>query len=654
MNSGNKCALVGAYVSNLISKFSENRTEPGGFKLPVNLLAPESAVLLEAHKGLIRRTIESYSLPWIVINETLQNALDAVEKGETTEGNIKVKFNLSGNRVEIIDNGRGFPFNPDLNLFFWGITDKESDPDRRKLLGYQGVGMKVVMFSSSDFDVHTVNSGRKWRVNVENAHQYESCGEVIPEVSDPTDTDEPSGSSIIYTFPDDKVQQFFRYIFEKYAGKIGDNLGSTSTEKYLFAIEHYFRVYTYAGNLDRLLGLLDAPKKSTIEMQIFWSDIPSGLPEGLRNILEGSTSPLTLSFENKHWDLEEILNRVKAPYRRRVPSPISFPMPPSGYSARHGPRYVYVNKLTSVTEYQSLITNTRARRSADTPYYQTYLFPRLRGIYLVVGARSVLSEYLFGDLENQQFICAQSGVPTEHKIREPSDGGELGYLPNIYLALSTNAKLNYGKRQITDPWLKGYVNKFFEDAFRLTLRDLARAFVGRLRPPTPPQIASTNLVGRNDVTTLPGIAKVPHDENMVIAIFYELIGLGLVNGIRTYHLSRNTDPYDGKIVMKSGNTFPTPTDDTHLKTLEFKIRIGDLINELNRGYKMATAMDLVVVWEDDYSALPITTQLPDYGIEEAHYEDFPEVSKKLVCRNIPLDIPIIVLKEIIHQKFGRI
>lgn len=622
--------------------------------MPVNLLTPQTDKLLEAQKGLIRRTIGSYSLPWIVVNETLQNALDAIQKGETTEGNIRVDLNLNNNRVEVIDNGRGFPYDPDLGLFFWGITDKELDPDSSRLLGYQGVGLKVVMFSSSDFVVDTVNSGRHWSVHVENAQEYESQGEIVPDVSDPTETDEPSGSSVRYTFPDDKVQQFFRYIYEKYEGAVGDNLGSTSTEKFLIALEHYFRVYTYAGNVDRLLGLPDAPKKSLIRMRLLWSHIPSELPEGLRNILESSTSPLTLSFENKHWDLEEILNRIKAPYRRRVPSPISFAIPPSGYSARHGPRYVYVNKFKSVTEYQSLITNTRARRSADIPYYQTYLFPRVRGIYLVVGARRVLSEYLFGDLENQHFICAQSGVPTNHKIREPKDGGELGYLPNIYLAISTNAKLNYGKREITDPWLKGFTNKYFEDAFRLTLRDLARAFVGRLSPPTPPPIASTNIVGREDVTTLPGINKVPHDENMVIAIFYTLTGLGLMDWVKTYHLSRNSDPYDGKILMKSGNIFPTPNVDTHLKTLEFKIRISALINELNRGYKVPTEMDLIVVWEDDYSSLPVTNQLPDYGIEKADYEDLPEATKKLVCRNIPLEIPMVILKEVIQQRFGRI
>jgi hypothetical protein len=106
--------------------------------------------------------------------------------------------------------------------------------------------------------------------------------------------------------------------------------------------------------------------------------------------------------------------------------------------------------------------------------------------------------------------------------------------------------------------------------------------------------------------------------------------------------------------FKQASARATPTVDAHLKTLEFKIRISDLINELNRGYKAATHMDLVVAWEDDYSALPVTSQLPDYGIEEAHYEDLPEATKKLICRNIPLEIPVIFLKEIIQRKFGRL
>ena len=622
--------------------------------MTVNLLAPSPGMLLVVQKGLIRRTIQTYSLPWIVINESLQNALDAVQTGDVTEGRILVNFYLDTNRVEINDNGRGFIYDPDLSLFFWGMTDKEFHSDRKKLLGYQGVGLKVVMFSSCDFGVDTVNSGKRWGVRIKDAHEYQSREKILPTFIDPVETEEPPGSSVKYTFPDDKVQHFFRYIFEKYNGQIGGNLASTSSEKFLVALEHYFRVYTYAGNLDRLLNLTDAPKKSLIVMNIYWSHIPDAFPQELKNLFASSSSPLTLSFENKHWDLEEVLNRVKPQYRRRVPSPISFPIPPSGYSARHGPRYIYVNRFKEIPEFQSLITNTRARKPANIPYYQQYLFPRIRGIYLVIGARKVISEYLFGNLENQQFICAQSGVPTEHKIREPMDGGELGYLPNIYLAISTNAKLNYGKRQITDPWLRGYVNNYFDDAFRLTLRDIARAFVGKLRPLTQPPTATTNIIGRQDITAIPGIEKVPHDENMVIAIFYALLGMGLLQGTKTYHLSRNSDPYDGKGLIRSGGSFARPTTDAHLQTMEFKIKLSDLIHELNRGYKVAIAMDLIIVWDDDYSKLAITSQLPDYGVEEAELDDLPEVTKKLICRNIPLEIPIIVLKEIIQQKFGHI
>jgi hypothetical protein len=610
-------------------------------------------MLLESQRGLIRRTIQSYSVPWIVVNETLQNSMDAIQKSEVAEGNIRVDFHIDDNRVEIQDNGKGFAYDPNLRLFFWGMTDKESDPEHSRLLGYQGVGLKVVLFSSSDFEFTTINSGRRWGARIRNANEFETRGSISPEISQPAETEEHPGTSMRYVFPDDKVQSFFHYIFDKYDGEVGDNLASTIPEKFLIALEHYFRIYTYAGNLDRLLNLPDAPKKSMINLNIYWSQIPDNLPSGLKSILETSTPPLVLSFENKHWDLEEVLNRIKPRYRRRLPSPLSFPIPPSGYAARHGPRYIYVNRFRELADYQSLVTNTRSRNPADIPYYQRYLFSRVRGIYLVIGAREVLSEYLFGDLETQHVICAQSGVPTEHKIREPTDGGELGYLPNIYLAISTNAQLNYGKRQITDPWLRGYINSYFNDAFRLTLRDIAKAFVGKIKPLTPPPGSVTDIVGRQAMTSVPGIEKVPYDENLVIAIFYALSGAGLMRGVKTFDLS-SSEPYDGKILIKSGGSFAQPTADEHLKTLEFKIRLSDLITELDRGYKIGTDMDLIVVWEDDYSHLSLTSQLPDYGVEETERTDLPEVTKKLVCRNIPREIPIIVLKEVIQQHYGHL
>jgi len=625
----------------------------GDYHMPVNLLTPTREMVLDVQRGVIRRTIISYSVPWIVVNETLQNSLDAVQKSDVTEGDIRVNFYLDANAVEIQDNGRGFPYDPKLRLFYWGMTDKEFDSERNKLLGYQGVGLKVVMFSSSDFKFESVNSGVRWGARIRNAHQYQTRRTIPPQLNRATKTSDPSGTIIRYQFPDTKVHEFFQYVFEKYDGRVGDNLASTPSEKFLVALEHYFRIYTYAGNLDRLLNLPDAPKKSLIKMSIYWSHIPDTLPEGLKDILRSSNPPLTFVFENKHWDLEEVLSRIRMPYRRRVPSPLSFPIPPSGYPARHGPRYVYVNKFRDIPEFQSLITNTRARKAANIPYYQRHLFPRMRGIYMVIGARPVLDEYLFGDLDNQQVICAQSGVPTEHKIREPTDGGELGFLANIYFAVSTNAQLNIGKREITDPWLKGYVYRYFDDAFRLTLRDLVRAFVGRMTPLTLPSV-ETGIVRRQDITVIPGIAKVPHDENMVIAIFYALLGIGLFRGIKTYHLSRSTDPYDGKILMQSGGAFPQPTADTHLQTVEFKIKLSDLVHELNMGYKTCTDMELIIVWDDDYSRLPITSQLPDYGVEELVMDDLPEVTKRLICRHIPREIPVIVLQEAIQRRFGHI
>jgi len=623
-------------------------------KIIPNLLAPPPPTQLEALRGLVRRTIETYSLPWIVVNEAIQNALDAVEKGAVSEGEITVDFYLDSNEIAVKDNGRGFPFDPELKLFFWGGTDKEFDRASTRLLGYQGVGLKVILFSSKSFELDTVYKKKRWILKILDGYRYESSNEVVPVVNGPEPTNSPSGSLVKYSFPDKKVREFFIQLFIQYQGRIGDNLANTKPAKFLLGLEHFFRTYTYAGNLDRLLGLRNAPKKSLITMRIHWSKIPKKIPEQLRAILQESASPLKFTFENKHWDLEEILNRVTSPYRARRPGTISFEIPPDGYTGRYGPRYVYVRKFTRLTQFQRLITNIRARRTADVAYYQRYLFPRMNGVYLVVGAREVLSDYLFANVERQQFVCAQGGAPTEHKIKEPSESGELGYLPNIYLGVSTNAKLSYGKRQITDPWLLGYVNNYFNDAFRLTLRDIARAFVGRLLPITPPPSPPTDIVGLQEITSVPGIAKVPADENMLIAIFYALVGAGHVEGLKTYYLSSKT-PYDGKVIIKTGSTFPSPNIDQHLQTMEFKLSLAELIDQLDRGIKIPNDIDLIVCWEDDYSALPITKQLPDYGVEDTQqFTDIPQAIKKLVARHVPREIPIITVRELIIAKFGHI
>ena len=116
----------------------------------LDLLNPSN--LYEHYQHQLKQTISAYNPTQIVLGEALQNAIDAiVEVGDGAVHEINIKLDLDHRVVTVTDNGVGFENDPSL-LFLGGGTKRSGN---RKLFGFVGVGLKVVLFSSKNFSLRS-------------------------------------------------------------------------------------------------------------------------------------------------------------------------------------------------------------------------------------------------------------------------------------------------------------------------------------------------------------------------------------------------------------------------------------------------------------------------------------------------------------------
>ncbi len=315
--------------------------------------------------------------------------------------------------------------------------------------------------------------------------------------------------------------------------------------------------------------------------------------------------------------------------------------------------YIWTKRIVGKEALKSLLVNSNLLdlpRSAD---YDTFL-DDVFGAYVVVGSLERLQQLM---IENPRQFVAAYGVPSSHLIGEPTKGGELTYNRNIHFVLNVKAKLNYGKQNITNTRLLGRINDFYTDAYRATLKNVAKAIVGvQTTGGSSGGYASSlenpdrNILDRPDLGISDfSLRKEPRDENAVIGIFYELIGRGYLKGYETYSLHR-TAKYDGRAMIKhSGQAqVPRPHTDSDLAVVEFKLRTSELINDFEEETKIPAELVLFVTWENDFEN---SQDFQVVNIENTVDVDrrFDKVTMCVQHRLTGRTIQMLVLKDVIEE-----
>src|SRR5580658_4775355 len=232
----------------------------------------------------LRQTINAYSPAHIVLGEGLQNAIDEVAEAPGARHTIEVDLDFDERSVLIRDSGRGFPNNPDL-LYLGGGTKYG-----KRLGGLVGVGLKVVLFSSSSFRLRSrpAQAGSApFAVEITDAYRFDD--DLTPPTltvpdsfagdASPLDT---SGTELSCRFPSTGdggvMSSWSRLLLEVcLPGGIDSPFGKTlesGRDQGMFPnrlaglLAAYLRRYTYAGNVRAAVGLYSNLENVTIVFRV--------------------------------------------------------------------------------------------------------------------------------------------------------------------------------------------------------------------------------------------------------------------------------------------------------------------------------------------------------------------------------------------------
>ena len=568
--------------------------------------------LHEHYRHQLKQTISAYNPTQIVLGEVLQNAIDAiVEVDDGVSHEININLNLDQKSVTVIDNGVGFKNNPSL-LFLGGGTKRSGS---RKLFGLVGVGIKVVLFSSKEFYLRSNSDEGAFRYEISDAYQFENDPPPNLQVptrfpEDPSPLKIKNGTEVYYRFPNDAahdpIERFIQDMYHQCLPQ-GKDHGFGKTLK--LAVERGFyenrlaglmaaflRRYTYAGDVLNYLGGKQELLNTTIHTHVTCSNPSADFGDEIGDLFDGKTQ-FSFNISPEYLLVSDTCNWVP---RQGRPGLFEQSLGRGGANLTRTWKGFNTCLYVDGEDYEKLVTDKNGEFpkavKESIEEYRTRLFPRINGILLTIGRIPLFEDFLPG---GSQRVISANGVTTTHEV-DLTRGRNQEYVRCFDIVVDVNATLNYGKSQLTDNHLVNRIRRFVNDAYATTIQTAASNWVGKVKPPDDDEQHDFYLRRESLNISELAIKKVPRDENDVIALFFELLGKGYINGYQSFGLSQ-MDRYDGRFILRrSGDkTDPViPEDDRQLSAVEFKVAASSLIRDLEREAKDPSELKLVIAWDE--------------------------------------------------------
>lgn len=614
-------------------------------------------------RGSIRKIVEIYDIEWIVLHELIQNSIDAIQVNPRVDkGLVNVIVNLDQDMITVHDNGTGFKF--DLGLLQpHGTGSEKRLSSRSPTKGYQGVGLKAVMYSTVSFLLESQTTSKNWIFCSENLRHYiDPSHDFIPEYeieSNDTISDE-TFTKITAQFPEGTIGQIINSM-NRFLGE------DTVKWKSLYKQEHengtkvfhncllahffswYFRSQSYVGCVNSLLNIevyspttetLESIKSIDVKLCIHSSSQFSGtnapLGEWFRSTEENQ---FEVTIPYRAWDFAEISksNYQRAAKYRIAPEVVSIKPNTDDWdklSVSFRDKFLDLKLVPNnqATEFRdkyadiiAILERPRSRVKAEQ--FQDVL-GKILGIYLAIG-RTAHFETL-GVPNRGLKLIASNGTPTAHELTIRSTSSTW-YLETIHFVVNIDSTLNIGKRHMANTRLVGRVRDFFEACYP-KLVSISKLFVERDPsgvgdgPPMPEVIAAGKIYRQG----IP-FRRFPGDEDTLIGLFSSTISRRDPE-FRIFGLFRNAR-YDGKYLWQDTN----PKSENDLKLLEFKLELNKLIDEFDLAThdKEFREINLVVVWDRRHNKAGWTVK----GISDAR-------RTILEAQGVPTDIVNFVLEDL--------
>lgn len=571
----------------------------------------------------MRRSIkdidDSYRNPWDMYAELAQNSVDAIRKMQAEsgeKGRIRITVNAQEKSIVFEDNGCGIPFRriPKLlNLFSSGKANDTST------VGEKGVGLKFVLFQSLVFEIKSSDGETAGVATVKDARLWKKSNseeELLLETEELPVFEHGTTVTVkgIELDRDDQEEQ-------------GSSIFNLSFEQFKFLL----RNKTYLGETTCLWQTGTNP----IEIIVKYTDYNGKYSEEvLKNeyvlpIENLPASDIVNIDEFEAWLAER--DRSDTDKRAKLQGKILLK---KGAYLHNGYREI---------SYWACFLPTRGDWETIN-----------KGLKLAPEDFDINSEWAENNafcLVNSGIYTATKGMPTGISISHPSTGNA-GYWPNFFMLFQDNAlTFDIGRKSIHGKVQAIYQAKA-KELFNHIVKYVTKYTSAVPVTPGPSDFDRDEIV--EEVKRLPGLdaseisfEKLPSEQEAAVsAIFFELIGKGIIKDIKPIYLGYR-QKYD--LYAYYCSRF---TQKKRFGFYEFKSHLRNLTKDFSEARKVFDEIDYVICWDvNDTDIL----QLSNFGIGcekiergTLHELDCPEsVTHRLSTPNCN-PVYVIDLKEIVR------
>ncbi len=591
----------------------ENQTELEG--LEFLKLAGEDELLREQATNIL----DTYSHPWDILAEALQNSVDAVEKSASnasdTVNYIGIVFDARSRSVEVSDTGSGMSLDILKKVLIPNFGTKRNGADSR---GEKGLGLSFILLSSNRFRLETCDGKQTTYIEVDRPNDWvkkKTSSRLAfqhTQVSGPKEFHNSKTYTRVWAelvaMPDDNGEDLFEY----------------SKARIIYAL----RSKTAVGNTFPIFNNGNLPLINIkVELKFIDSDGVEGAYEDIPYRYATPDEFLPNKKDVGVWEdvKEDIVKRNKI--RVKAVKANGVAKTDSGQMIKW---YAFVSSRTTFDD-----------------------------ISLVRGLHSKERN----DLEPGIFVSTRT-MPTAIQIPPPRSQ-QAAYWGSYFILLEyDNLKLDMGRKHIRGGANTMLRNVALRSIFDVTVDSLPQ-FISKTVQPfklLDKENSLDELKAKSRTAEDLGLPQVPYlkipaEEQDVISLFHELLGNGLLRGYRTYRSAIN-EQYDAFINYKPD---PTVLGDTLKKYkvpasgydifAEFKFEASRILPDYET-IKNPRDVKLLICWQLDPKPfkdqnVKVVEQEPGeshfHGV--SHELEFP-MSFAFADNNI---LPVICLKSFVEM-----
>ncbi|MDQ5807041.1 MAG: ATP-binding protein [Actinomycetota bacterium] len=563
------------------------------------LEAVSTAAAGAAVKQRVRNVIKSYHSATDVLAEPVQNAVDEVSNNPNrAEGSVTVRLSVDLNELEVIDDGRGITIEDAKRFLAPDVTDKPADWREGRVRGHKGVGLTFLAYGFNFFELESrMADGTHYRVRLEDGRRW---------VDDPTKGLADAPLAELTMNPEEP-----RVTDTGTSIRIRLSPGTTPG-----SISHSFNSAKYAAAvLETQTAIGVVPPERVPPVAPF-----SARLEYVPRTGAPATLPLTPRYRFPHERLPSGTRVMDlGAYMNEHPNEVE---PPPTRRQRYHAVYTTLDAeevISALGEGEPEFLTSRDELIAAIREHDVHVY----GLYSYSAEYRESLGSAWGVPGNKQLHYPGFRIATDGMIsswyRETALTHRGFYVDRVWMLYHfKQVEPDLGRKDFPAEVLE--VVRFTEEA---VANDLIRKGQPFLRPtprgrrPSPdtfvePAVKATQRLEEPlTPASLDGFGEIafggtPKEEQDVVALFNQLIGMGVLPNYKPVYLS-GVDDYDGFFHYRPGHT-PDPVQDRmpgemqlddrdKRGIVEFKLHGSELLDNIVSGVKRWEEMDLLVCWE---------------------------------------------------------